>query len=131
MDRRKAGVTRPEPDERGVITYTHETLRTAPPEELVQQVNLLIKLAATYTTGGADRALCLSVAQLPMGEILRRDQDRQTRSMLDYTKRINNLTWVITAMTGLILIMTAIQLVPIARPMWDDFWKKPAETAAQ
>jgi hypothetical protein len=81
------------------LIYTFETLRDATCEELVQQVNMLIKKAETDKTGGADRALPLFQAQLPMNELVRRDQDKQTRAMLRYTKWIWGMTLAIGAMT--------------------------------
>jgi len=87
-----------------IIIYTFETLREAKHEELVQQVNMLLKETAKSTNSGADRALLLFQAQLPMSELVRRDQEAQTRAMLGYTK------WV-TIMTLIIGVMTIVQTV--------------------
>jgi hypothetical protein len=108
-----------------IIVYTVDTLRSASREELVAQIDALIKHAATYTTAGADRALSMFRAQLPMNELMRRDQNAQTNAMLRYTRRVTSMTLVIAFMTAIQLVLALPILPPVALWVRDHlatFW---------
>jgi len=84
-------------------TYTTDGLRSDREEDLKEQVDLLIKQAAENTTSGADRALFLFQAQLPLNELARRDQEKQTKIMVACTKWITAMTAVMTIAALLML----------------------------
>jgi hypothetical protein len=48
--------------------------------------------------------------ELYLAELNRRAQDRQTMAMLEYTKTMRNLTWVIAALTLVVTVATIMAL---------------------
>jgi hypothetical protein len=84
---------------------TFDNLRSSKDDVLIEQVNGQLREFKDSKTSGSDRALFLIRAQMLMQELARRDQDRQTRRMLDYTRAV-------TVMTGVITVMTLIQVWP-------------------
>ena len=85
--------------------YSFEELRSAPPNKLVAEVNNRLK--SIGEAGMLDRIPLALEAQLFINELLRRDQDKQTDTIVRYTRWMTIMTAVITFMTLLILVLTA------------------------
>ena len=85
--------------------YSFEELRSAPPNKLVAEVNNRLK--SIGEAGMLDRIPLALEAQLFINELLRRDQDKQTDTIVRYTRWMTINTAVITFMTLLILVLTA------------------------
>ena len=45
-----------------------------------------------------------------LAELARRDQDEQTQAMLAYTKRVTAMTVTMTILTGIIMVLTIVQV---------------------
>jgi len=74
---------------------TFEQLSTMPKSDLIDRTNSYLKLSEKATNA----AFFPLRARIFMQELERRDQDRQTRRMLDHTKAVTIMTFVITVMT--------------------------------
>ncbi len=85
--------------------YSFEQLRSVTPNKLVDEVNN--RLNSIGGAGGLDKIPLALEAQLFINELLRRDQVKQTNTMLCYTRWMTGLTIAITFMTVGILILTA------------------------
>lgn len=84
--------------------YIFQQLRIASADELVQQVNRCVSLIGS--SGGLDKIPLALDAQLFINELARRDQDRQTNTMLRHTRWMTVMTFAISLMTLTILFLT-------------------------
>ena len=84
--------------------YSFEQLRSATANELVDEVNNRLNFIGG--AGGLDKIPLALEAQIFINELLRRDQDKQTNTILCYTQWMTRMTVAITLMTLLILVLT-------------------------
>jgi len=71
-------------------------------EELVAQLDRI----AQHTQVGS---------QFYLDELRRRETDRQTAAMLQFTNTIRRLTWVIAVLTVVLTVLTAVSLLVLVR----------------
>ncbi len=84
--------------------YSFEQLRSVTANKLVDEVNNRLK--SIGEAGGLDKIPLALEAQIFINELLRRDQDKQTNTIVRYTRWMTMMTAVITLMTLLILVLT-------------------------
>ena len=84
--------------------YSFEQLRSVTANELVDEVNNRLNFIGG--AGGLDKIPLALEAQILINELLRRDQDKQTNTILRYTRWMTRMTVAITLMTLLILVLT-------------------------
>lgn len=93
------------PDENaGSLTapYTHQKLRRAPDDAIEREIDAQFKQYDDRKgIGGADKLVFLFQAQLLMGELASRGQDKQACLMNRYTKQIMWFTVAIGLMTAI------------------------------
>ena len=83
---------------------TFEQLRNKSHDQLIQEFDDLLDKVGS--SGGLDKPHFLLRAQLLLGELARRDQEKQTHRMLSYTKWITRMTLCMLVFTGVITFMT-------------------------
>ena len=88
------------PHPNGMPTFIE--LRSMPDEELYQRID------QQFTLTPIERHLML--AQLYRDELVRREQDRSTQAMLDYTERIYRFTKQVRDMTLVVLFAAILSL---------------------
>jgi len=84
--------------------YSFGQLRSVTANELVDEVNNRLNFIGG--AGGLDKIPLALEAQILINELLRRDQDKQTNTILRYTLWMTGMTVAITLMTLLILVLT-------------------------
>jgi hypothetical protein len=72
----------------------------------------------------------LMLAQIFRDELVRREQDRTTQSMLDYTERMYRYTKQVRNLTWVILVATLLSLFASGVSLWVSL-RKPAPIQSQ
>ncbi len=88
------------PHPNGISTF--DELRSMPDDELYQKID------QQFSLGSAPHHSML--AQLYRDELVRREQDRSTQAMLDYTERIYRFTKQVRDMTLVVLFAAILSL---------------------
>ena len=89
---------------------TLEELRNMPDEELAKKIDQQHSLTPDVRH--------LLLAQCFRDELGRREQDRSTQAMLEYTERMHRFTKQIRDMTIIILIATILSVAASAMSLW-------------
>ena len=89
---------------------TLEELRHMPEEELAKKIDQQYSLTPDVRH--------LLLAQCFRDELVRREQDRNTQAMLDYTERMHRFTKQVRDMTIIILVATILSVAASAISLW-------------
>ena len=81
--------------------YSFEQLRSVTANELVAEVNNRLK--SIGEAGGLDKIPLALEAQIFINELLRRDQDKQTNTIVRCTLGITLMTLLILVLTGILV----------------------------
>jgi hypothetical protein len=102
---------------------TLDDLRNMPDEELAEKVDRQYSLTPDVRH--------LLLAQCFRDELIRREQDRNTQRMLDYTNEMHRFTRQVRNMTVIILVATILSVVASAVTLSVGLGRQPEATQSQ
>jgi hypothetical protein len=95
--------------------YTYEQLKTARPEQLVEDINEALRL---IPKGGNHTSVFAARFQFLASELARRNQEAsaealagESAKMLNYTRKMKTMTWGIFVMTAIVTVSTIAQVL--------------------
>ena len=97
-------------------------LRTMSAEELASKVDQQFSMTPAPWR--------LMLAQCFRDELVRREQEQSTQSMLSYTEEMNHFTKQVRNLTVVILVATLLSLVASGASLWVG-WRKPNPNQTQ